>query len=375
LSAQWIVVGAGLTGATVAERIASVLGEQVLVVERRGHVAGNAHDAMDENGIRVHTYGPHIFHTNSDAVWNYLQRFGTWRPYEHRVVAEIDGKRVPVPFNINSIEALFPSQQAADLIAALVAEFGMEAKVPVLKLIERAGALGELGKYVYAKVFRDYTFKQWALLPEQLAASVTARVPIHISRDDRYFQDTYQATPVDGYTSVVECMLDHPKIEVRLNTDFLAMRDEIDGSRVIFTGPIDEYFDYSLGQLPYRSMRFDRHTVDAEWALPAGSVNFPDGSIPYTRITEMKWLTGQTTPRTTLVYEYPGAHVLGVTEPHYPVPTDDTRTLYAKYRDLAREEAGVFFCGRLGEYRYYNMDQAIAAALALFEKEIAPSVK
>ncbi len=365
------MVGAGLTGATIAERIASILEEKVIVVERRSHIAGNAHDAVDFEGIQVHAYGPHIFHTNSEAVWSYLQPFSNWRPYEHRVLAEIDGKCVPVPFNFASIDALFDGARADQLKRSLIAEYGLEAHVPILKLVDEPGLLGELGAFIYDKVFRGYTFKQWSLLPEQLSPSVTARVPVRVSYDDRYFQDRYQALPVEGYTRLVERMLGHRNIELRLDTDFLDTLSEFDGYRVVYTGPIDEFFEYCCGELPYRSIRFEPRTVDAEQALPASTVNFPDQTIPYTRVTEMKRLTGQLCARSALVYEYPEPHVRGENEPYYPIPTDDTRQLYSQYRDKARALPDVLFCGRLGDYRYYNMDQAIGAALALFDKEIA----
>jgi UDP-galactopyranose mutase len=371
VSADWLVVGAGLTGATLAERIASVLGDTVTVVERRSHVGGNAHDAPNEHGVLVHTYGPHIFHTNSDEVWRYLNEFTAWRPYEHHVLGVIDDRRVPVPINLNSIEALFPRERASRLIAMLIERYGLGAKVPVLKMRGEPDELGELAAFVYAKVFLGYTIKQWSLRPEELAPSVTARVPIHVSRDNRYFQDRYQAIPLDGYTAMIQKMLDHPKISLKLGTSYQHVQRLARGARVVFTGPIDEFFDYAYGPLPYRTMRFEPETVQREWALEAGSLNFPDIATPFTRITEMKRLTGQAAAVTTLVREYPEAHVPSVTEPHYPIPTEATRELYARYRALSRTRPNVLFCGRLGEYRYYNMDQAVAAALALFRKEIA----
>jgi len=377
MTRRWLIVGAGLTGATLAERIASVLGDPVTVVERRPHIAGNAHDALNEAGILVHMYGPHIFHTNSEAVWDYLQRFSAWRPFEYRALAVVDGQHVPVPFNLTSIEMLFGAAEAARLSRLLIEQYGLGAKVPVLKLREGGGELSALGEFVYQKVFRGYTFKQWSLLPEQLLPSVTARVPIHVSRDDRYFQDRYQAIPADGYTRLVAAMLDQPGIEVRLNTDFFALSQTGEGAaawdRLIFTGPIDEFFGHRYGPLPYRATRFEHTTLDKAWALPGPALNFPDEAVPYTRVTEMKRLTGQTAAATTIVSEYPGPHVPGETEPSYPVPTEASQVLHARYRALAEERPDVLFCGRLGDYRYYNMDQAVAAALALFEKVIRPA--
>jgi UDP-galactopyranose mutase len=370
MTRRWLIVGAGLTGATLAERIATVLGDPVTVIERRSHIAGNAHDAPNAAGILIHSYGPHIFHTNSEAVWQYLQRFSAWRPFEYRALAAVDGQYVPVPFNLTSIEMLFGAAEAARLTQLLIDGHGLETKVPVLKLMEEGGALGALGRFVYEKVFLGYTVKQWALTPEQLSPSVTARVPIHISRDDRYFQDRYQALPAEGYTRLIAAMLDHPNIAVRLNTDFASLPEREQGERLIFTGPIDEFFGHRYGALPYRTTRFEQETLAQDFALPSPGVNFPDAAVPYTRKTEMKRLTGQVAPVTTIVTEYPGAHVPGATEPHYPVPTDDSRALYARYRALADERKDILFCGRLGDYRYYNMDQAVGAALSLFDNEV-----
>lgn len=370
MTVRWLIVGAGLTGATLAERIATVLGDPVTIIERRSHIAGNAYDAPNAAGILIHNYGPHIFHTNSEAVWQYLQRFSAWRPFELRVLAAIDGRHVPVPFNLTSIDMMFGATEAARLSQLLIDGYGLGTKVPVLKLMGEGGELGALGRFAYEKVFLGYTVKQWSLTPEQLSPSVTARVPIHVSRDDRYFQDRRQAIPAEGYTKLVAAMLDHPNIEVRLNTDFLADADARKWDRLIFTGPIDEFFGHRFGALPYRTTRFEQETLEQEWGLPSAALNFPDIAVPYTRKTEMKRLTGQIAPVTTIVTEYPGAHVPGETEPHYPVPTDHSRALYACYRALADERPDVLFCGRLGEYRYYNMDQAVAAALALFDNEI-----
>lgn len=363
---DWIVVGAGFTGATLAERIAAGRGERVLVVERRDHVGGNAYDAPNEHGILVHRYGPHIFHTASEAVWAYLSRFTAWRPYEHRVRAVIDGREVPIPFNLNTIDALFPPATAARYARKLTARFPEGTRVPILKLLrEEDGDLATLARYVYEKLFRHYTFKQWGLLPEQLSPSVTARVPIVVGRDDRYFDDRWQAMPAEGYTPLFRRMLDHPRIELRLSTEYRDIRARHPGARTIYTGPIDEFFDGRFGRLPYRSLRFDSRTIEVPQRQSVAQVNYP-GDVPFTRITEMKHLTGQSGPLTTLVYEYPETYVPGINDPYYPIPQDETRALLQPYLDAAAERPDVVICGRLGDYRYYNMDQAVGAALARF---------
>lgn len=371
--AQWLIVGAGFTGAVLAERIASQLGETVLVIDRRDHIAGNAFDYAAENGIIVHKYGPHIFHTNSQKIWDYLSRFTAWRPYYHHVLATVEGRQVPVPFNLNAVEALFPRYLADLLSKKLVDTFGFGTKVPILKLRETADAdLRFLAGYIYKNVFQTYTKKQWGLSPEDLDPQVTARVPVHISRDDRYFQDIYQAMPADGYTRLFERLLQHDKIRVSLKSEYQTVRPHHPEAKVIFTGPIDEYFDYAHGPLPYRSLKFVQHYRPVERVQAAGQVNYPN-DYDFTRITEMKWLTGQLHPGTILVEEYPRAHEPGITEPYYPVPTLSNAEKLKPYQALAAQLAGkVWFAGRLGDYAYYNMDQACGRALALFEKSIAP---
>jgi UDP-galactopyranose mutase len=370
--AQWLIVGAGFTGAVLAERIASQLGETVLVIDRRDHIAGNAFDYTGAHGILVHKYGPHIFHTNSKKIWDYLSRFTAWRPYYHHVLATVEGRQVPVPFNLNSIEALFPRYLADLLSKKLVDTYGFGKKVPILKMRETADEdLRFLAGYIYKNVFESYTKKQWGLSPEELDPAVTARVPVHISRDDRYFQDIYQAMPAEGYTRLFERLLQHDNIRVSLNTEYQTVRPHYPEAKVIFTGPIDEYFDYAHGPLPYRALKFVQHYRPVERAQAAGQVNYPN-DYDFTRITEMKWLTGQSHPGTILVEEYPQAHEPGSTEPYYPVPTLSNAEKLKPYQALAAGLAGkVWFAGRLGDYAYYNMDQACGRALALFEKSIA----
>ena len=305
---DWIVAGAGFTGATVAERIATQLGQRVLVVDRRSHIGGNAYDHYDAAGVLIHAYGPHIFHTNSDRVWSYLQQFSEWTPYFHRVRAIIDGREAPIPFNLDTIEAVFPAGLAGKYIDALLENYRFGERVPILKLMERREPLlRDLGSYVYEKVFRNYTQKQWGFGPEELSAAVTARVPILVSRDDRYFQDRYQAMPARGYSALVDNMLRHEKISLMLQTSFEDARKAFPNARVLYTGPIDEYFGCKFGRLPYRSLDLRWRTLDVERAQSTAVLNYPE-EFAFTRITEMKQLTGQSSPKTSLVAEYPCAY-------------------------------------------------------------------
>ena len=371
---DWLIVGAGFTGAVLAERIASQLDQSVLVIDRRDHIAGNAYDYPDA-GMLVHRYGPHIFHTNSERVWSYLSRFTAWRPYFHHVLGMVDGHLVPVPFNLNSILALFPPSMADRLCTTLIERFGFGQRVPILKLrIEEDSELRFLADYVYENVFESYTLKQWGMRPEALSPSVTARVPILVSRDDRYFQDRYQAMPRDGYTAMFKRLLDHPRITVELNVEYKEAAAAAPHARTVFTGPIDEFFDYAHGPLPYRSLRFERRVERRAFGLPVGTVNYPN-AFDFTRISDQRHLSGEPEAAPLLITEYPEPYVVGANEPYYPIPTPDTTTLLDRYLSAAAELDGrVFFAGRLGDYAYYNMDQACARALALFEKRIAPLV-
>jgi UDP-galactopyranose mutase len=365
MALDWIVVGAGFTGSTFAERMATA-GKRVLVVERRAHIGGNAYDEMNKYGILVHRYGPHIFHTNSDVVWSYLSNFTDWRPYEHRVRGLIEGKLVPIPFNLDSLHALYPARAAARIETALIAQYGMGKNVPILKLREsRRGDIREFADYVYRNVFEGYTLKQWQLRPEELSPGVTARVPVSISRDDRYFQDSHQSMPRDGYTAVFRRMLDHPNIEIVLASDWKYAASAGNGAHVLFTGALDELLDYRFGPLPYRSLRFEEQTLEKDRHQPVGTVNYPN-DYEYTRITEQKTITGQNSAVTTLVTEYPRPHEPGRTIAYYPIPRDENQRLYAKYLAAARAELPhIVLAGRLADYQYYNMDQACARALKL----------
>jgi UDP-galactopyranose mutase len=371
MTGEWTIVGAGLAGSVLAERIATRLDQRVTLLERRAYVGGNANDYVDEHGVLVHRHGPHAFHTNSERVWDYLSRFTEWHPYEHRVVADIDGRLVPVPFNLTSLATLWPKRAALRLATRLISEFGAGAQVPVLELLDhRDGDIRELARTVYERLLHGYTVKQWGLAPEQLDASVTARVPIRLSHDDRYFQDRFQALPAQGYTALMRCLLAHPNIHVELGVDYR----ELDGRRVIFTGAVDELLNYEFGVLPYRGLRFEHLHSAQERVQPCAQVNYPNQHA-YTRITEYKHMTGQRIPGSSLAREYPQPHVVGENDPYYPIPRAENRALHQRYLEAARSRAPELrLAGRLADYRYYNMDQIVARALAVFdrmEKELA----
>jgi UDP-galactopyranose mutase len=372
MAVDWIVVGAGFSGATFAERMATA-GKRVLVIEGRTHIGGNAYDEKNEHGVLVHRYGPHIFHTNSDAVWRYLSCFTQWRHYEHRVLGLIEGKLVPIPFNLDSLAALFPTQTAARIERALIDQYGLGRKIPILKLRESPHKeTRDFADYVYRAVFEGYTLKQWQLRPEELSPSVTARVPVSISRDDRYFQDTHQTMPLDGYASMFHRMLDHPNIETVLGCNWHDLTPRDNCPRVFFTGAIDEFMGYRFGPLPYRSLRFEERTLNQAQYQPVATVNYPN-NYDYTRITEQKIITGQQLSVTTLITEFPLPHEPGKTIAYYPIPRDENQLLYAKYAAAARSEfPHVCFAGRLADYQYYNMDQACARALKLASDQGAP---
>ena len=356
---DWLIVGAGFAGSVLAERLAAGDGARVLVVEKRSHIGGNAYDCYDDAGLLVHRYGPHIFHTNSQEVFNYLSRFTGWRPYEHRVLASVDGQLVPMPINLDTINRLYGTTFTAFQLEAFYAE--QAEPVEAVRTSEDV-VVSRVGRALYEKFFRGYTCKQWGVDPSQLDASVTARVPVRFNRDDRYFTDAFQAMPEHGYTRMFEKMLGHPNIKLLLNCDYREVQTVIPFHRMIYTGPIDAFFDHRFGPLPYRSLDFHFVTHDIEQYQPVGTVNYPN-EHPYTRITEFKHLTGQHHPRTTTVAEYPRAEG----EPYYPVPRPENTALYKRYQALAeREQSDVLFAGRLATYKYYNMDQVVAQALATY---------
>ncbi|RUT94335.1 UDP-galactopyranose mutase [Mesorhizobium sp. M7A.T.Ca.TU.009.01.3.2] len=357
---DWLIVGAGFAGSVLAERIASQRHESVLLVDRRSHVGGNAYDCYNEAGILIHRYGPHIFHTNSQSIVDYLSQFTQWRPYEHRVLAAVDGKLLPIPINLDTINRLY----GLELNSAQLEEFFASRRETVedVRTAEDV-VVSTVGRELYEKFFRGYTRKQWGVDPNQLSKSVTARVPTRTNRDDRYFSDSFQKMPAGGYTRMFERMLDNPNIKVMLQTDFREIRDKIPFNRLIYTGPIDEYFGWQLGRLPYRSLRFEHVTLDQEQFQPVAVVNYPQ-TEDYTRITEYKHLTGQRSVRTSLTYEYPS----DIGDPYYPVPRAENEELYKRYEALAATCPDVWFVGRLATYRYYNMDQVVGQALATFAR-------
>ena len=354
---DYLVVGAGFAGAVMAERLADAGAKKVLVVDKRMHLGGNAHDCYDSAGILIHRYGPHIFHTNSREVYEYLSRFTAWRPYQHRVKACVDGQLLPIPINLTTVNELYGSNLTSFQLEEFLASVA-EPRTPIRTAEDVV--VGKVGRELYNKFFRNYTRKQWDLDPSELDPSVTGRVPFRTSRDDRYFTDTYQVMPRDGYSKLFERMLRHPNIKVLLNTDYREIESVIPHAEMIFTGPIDEFFDFKCGKLPYRSLEFQFETFDRPVFQPAAVVNYPNENA-YTRCTEFKYLTGQEHRRTTVVYEYPKA----TGDPYYPVPRPENAAIYRQYQALAERSEGVHFCGRLASYRYYNMDQVVAQALTL----------
>jgi UDP-galactopyranose mutase len=357
---DFLIVGAGFAGSVLAERLASKLDARVLIVEKRPHIAGNAYDFYNDDGLLVHKYGPHIFHTNAKKVFDYLSRFTAWRPYEHRVQSSVDGQLVPMPINLDTLNKLYGLNLNCSQVEAFLASIA-EPKDKILT--SEDVVVSRVGRELYTKFFRNYTRKQWDLDPSELDASVTARVPVRSNRDDRYFTDQYQAMPLHGYTRMFEKMLHHPNISVMLNTKYADIENEIKAREVIFTGPIDEYFDYCYGKLPYRSLRFEHQTHDCRVFQPAAVVNYPNEHA-YTRVTEFKYLTGQEHSKTSIVYEYP----MSEGDPYYPIPQPQNAELYARYKALADALPRVHFAGRLATYKYYNMDQVVAQALSLFSK-------
>jgi UDP-galactopyranose mutase len=355
-----LVVGAGFAGCVLAERLAAGLGKRVLLVDKRSHIGGNAYDHHDEHGVLIHRYGPHIFHTNSREVFAYLSRFTDWLPYQHRVRAWVDGRLVPIPINLDTINELYGTK----FDAFQLGEFYKSVAEPRAELKTSEDViLNQVGRELYEKFFKNYTRKQWGLDPSELDAAVTARVPTRTNRDDRYFTDAYQTMPLHGYTRMFERMLAHPGIKIMLNTDYHEIEGSVLYDEVICTGPVDEYFDYRFGKLPYRSLRFQWETLNVAQAQPVAVINYPNDNL-YTRVTEFKHLTGQQHPETTRVYEYPQADG----DPYYPIPRAENAAIYKQYQQLADVTPGVHFVGRLGTYKYYNMDQVVAQALTVFSK-------
>ena len=357
---DYLIVGAGFAGSVLAERLASQSGKKILIIDTRAHIGGNAYDHYDAAGILVHRYGPHIFHTNSREVFEYLSHFTQWRSYEHRVLASVDGQLVPIPINLDTVNQLY----GLSLTSFQVEEFFASVAEPkeYIKTSEDV-VVSKVGRELYEKFFRNYTRKQWGIDPSELDRSVTARVPTRTNRDGRYFTDTYQAMPLDGYTKMFEKMLSHPNIKIMLNTDYREIEQVIPYREMIYTGPVDQFFDYRYGKLPYRSLEFKHETHNMPVHQPVAVVNYPNEHL-YTRVTEFKYLTGQEHTKTSIVYEYPRAEG----DPYYPVPRPENAELYKLYKELADATKDVHFVGRLATYKYYNMDQVVAQALTIYNQ-------
>ncbi len=379
---NYIIVGSGFAGSVIAERIANVLNQKVLIIEKRNHIGGNCYDYKDENNIIVHKYGPHIFHTDYKEVFDYLSNFTDWILYHHKVLAFIDGKKVPIPFNFNSIEMLFPSFLSNRIVEKLLKKYSYGAKIPILELKKESDEdLKFLADFVYEKVFKNYTAKQWGLKPEEINPEVTARVPIFIGRDDRYFNDKYQAIPKEGYSKIFERMLNHPNIKIMLNTDFKEvlnidfeskkiyfMGQEFKG-KLIFTGMIDELFDFKYGYLPYRSLELRFKTIEQEYYQEVAVVNYPN-DYDFTRITEFKHIHPTKSEKTTIIKEFPKAYKPNEDIPYYPVFTKENQELYNRYKEEAEKFENLILVGRLAEYRYYDMDDVVKRALEVFEERM-----
>ena len=357
---DYVIVGAGFSGSVVAAQMARNFGKRVMLLDRRNHIGGNAYDHHDQHGILVHKYGPHIFHTNSKDVFDYLSLFTEWRNYEHKVLASVDGKLVPIPINLDTVNILHGLELTVDEMEAYLEKIAE--KPPAIRTSEDV-VVSRVGRDLYEKMFRGYTRKQWGLDPSDLDASVTARIPVRTNRDDRYFTDTYQAMPRHGFTRMFENMLDHPNITVILNTDYRDVLKSVQYRELVYTGPVDEFFGYRFGKLPYRSIQFRHETVDVEKLQPVAVINHPN-EHDYTRVTEFKHLTGQSHSKTSVVYEYP----CDGGDPYYPVPRPDNAAIYKRYEALATQTPAVHFVGRLATYKYYNMDQVVAQALTLCAK-------
>jgi UDP-galactopyranose mutase len=359
-SFDYLIVGAGFAGSVLAERLASGSGKRVLLIDKRNHIGGNAFDHYNDDGLLIHKYGPHIFHTNAREVFEYLGQFTQWRQYEHHVLASVDGQLVPMPINLDTINQLYGLTLTARDLPKFYESIA-EPRDPIRT--SEDVVVSKVGRELYEKFFRNYTRKQWDLDPSELDAQVTARVPVRFNRDNRYFTDTYQSMPAHGYTRMFERLLDHPNIKIMLNTDYHEVVNLINFREMIFTGPVDEYFNYVYGKLPYRSLNFKFETHSKEQYQPEAVINFPNEHL-YTRITEFKYLTGQVHPKTAIVYEYPCAEG----DPYYPIPRPENAELYKQYQKLAASTPGVYFAGRLATYKYYNMDQVVAQALTLYSK-------
>ena len=375
---DFIVVGSGLAGVVVAEQIASKLNKKVLIIEKRDHIGGNCFDHKDDNNILIHKYGPHLFHTNHKEVVDYLSKFTSWDIYNHEVLAYIDGKKVPIPFNLNTLYEVFPKQKAKILEQKLLENFEYNSKIPILELKKSNDEdLSFLADFIYEKIFLNYTAKQWGMKPEEMDSAVTARVPVFIGRDNRYFNDVYQMVPKDGYAKMINKMLKHQNIKLMLNTefkevceikenDFYLFDKKFDG-KVIYTGQIDELFDYKFGDLPYRSVNMQFETIEKDFYQEKATVNYPN-DYDFTRITEFKHIHPINTPKTTILKEYPQEYVRNKNTPYYPIFTNENQNKYNQYLKYSKEFKNLILVGRLAEYKYYDMDDIVKRALEVFKE-------
>lgn len=353
---EFFIIGAGFAGIVCAEQLANA-GKKVLLIDKRNHIGGNAYDCVDEHGVLIHPYGPHIFHTNSKRIFSYLSQFTDWRFYEHRVLAQVENQLYPIPINRTTINKLYNLDLTENQVEAYLEQV-REKRHPIQTSEDTV--LNSVGGDLCEKFFRGYTQKQWGLDLSELAASVAARIPTRTNDDDRYFNDTYQFMPANGYTAMFERMLKHPNITVKLGTHWEQFKSTVNWQHLIYTGSIDSFFDYCFGALAYRSLSFEhKHFSDIERYQTVGTVNYPNDH-DYTRITEFKHLTGQVVTGTSIVKEYPQAQG----EPYYPIPKLENEILYKRYLELAEQQKNITFVGRLAQYRYYNMDQVVGAALA-----------
>jgi len=358
---DYLIVGAGFAGSVMAERLALQLNKKVLIVEKRNHIAGNAYDEYDEHGILVHRYGPHIFHTNSKKVFDYLSKFTEWIPYKHKVLAKLGNNLYPIPINRITINKLYNLNLKTDAEVSQFFEKVKEKRFPIKNSEDII--VNQVGYDLFEKFFKNYTKKQWNLEPKELSPTVCGRIPVRTNDDSRYFTDKYQFMPKEGYTAMFKKMLTHPNIEVVLDTDYKRIINDVKFDKMIYTGPIDYFFDYKFGRLPYRSIRFEYKNFDKEFYQPTTQVNYVDNLSRFTRVVEHKYLSNQKSETTTVSFEYSQSNG----EPYYPVPTNENKELYVRYFDFSKSLKSVMFIGRLAEYQYYNMDQVVANILNKLE--------
>ncbi len=379
---DYIIVGAGFSGSVIAERIANVLNKKVLIIEKKNHLGGHCYDFKNKNGITIHKYGPHIFHTNFENVYTYLSNFTEWKPYQHKVLGVIDGQKIPIPFNLNSLQKIFSEEKAKVISKKLIANYGFGTNVPILDLLKSDDKdLKKLAEFIYEKVFKNYTMKQWGITPDQIDPAVTARVPVSISNDDRYFHDKFQFMPVKGYSQIFDKMLSHKNIEILLNTNFkdlikldenlkqVFFKGKIFTGQLIFTGSIDELFEYKFGYLPYRSLKIEFENLPEKEFQTSAVENYPN-DFDFTRITEFKKFMNEQSDFTTIAREFPLSYNPKNDDlnPYYPIRNIDNDNLFEKYKSEVEQFPNIFLVGRLAEYKYFNMDNVINNSLNLFDK-------